>query len=183
MCLLEILVAEDMINDQDFDIVRVLDVLRRQWRLIAITFIFLLGASALAIFALKPAYTAAALIFVDTTDKNLLDPTAAGNAMGSADARVDSEVQIVTAESTLLKVVNDAGLLSDPEFGVSVDTRSRIMSMLRLGEPPEPTVAERLMAAQVKLRQAVRVFRNGLTFLITISATADDPETAARIAN
>lgn len=172
-----------MINDQDFDIVRVLDVLRRQWRLIAVTFIFLLGASALGIFALKPAYTAAALIFVDTSDKNLLDPNAAGNAMGSADARVDSEVQIVTAESTLLKVVNDAGLLSDPEFGVSVDLRARIMSTLRLGEPPVPTADEKLMAAQVKLRQAVRVFRNGLTFLISISATADDPETAAKISN
>ncbi|WP_193335468.1 GumC family protein [Devosia beringensis] len=172
-----------MINDQEFDIVRVLDVLRRQWRLIAITFVLLLGASALGIFALKPAFTASALIFVDTSDKNLLDPTAAGSAMGSADARVDSEVQIVTAETTLLKVVNDAGLLNDPEFGVSMDLRQRIMSTLRLGQQAEPTAVEKVMAAQVKLRQAVRVFRNGLTFLITISATADDPDTAANIAN
>jgi len=172
-----------MINDQDFDIVRVLDVLRRQWRLIALTLVLLLGASALGIFALKPAFTASSLIFVDTTDKNLLDPTAGGAAMGSADARVDSEVQIVTAESTLLKVVREAGLLNDPEFDVPLDMRERIMSMLRLGEPAPVSAERKLMAAQTKLRSAVRVFRSGLTFLISVSATADDPETAANIAN
>ncbi len=172
-----------MINDQDFDIVRVFDVLRRQWRLIAITFIVLLGASALGIFALKPAYTATSLIFVDTTDKNLLDPTAAGNVMGSADARVDSEVQIVTAETTLLRVVNEADLLNDPEFARTPPLQERVMSLLGLGEPPEQSAEERLMTAQSKLRDAVRVFRNGLTFLISISATTDDAVTAAKIAN
>lgn len=172
-----------MINDQDFDIVRALGVLSRQWRLIVITLILLMSASALGIFALKPAYTASALIFVDTSNKNLLDPTAPGAALGSADARVDSEVQIATAESTLLKVVNEAGLLNDPEFDVRADLRDRLMSMLRLAEPAPATPERKLMAAQTKLRQAVRVFRNGLTFLMTISATADDPETAAKIAN
>ncbi|MBE7731965.1 GumC family protein [Devosia faecipullorum] len=172
-----------MINDQDFDIIRALGVLRRQWRLIAITFVLVMSAAVLGIFALQPAYTASALIFVDTSDKNLLDPTAPGAALGSADARVDSEVQIATAESTLLKVVNEAGLLNDPEFDVVFDVRERLMAMLRLADPVPVTPERKLMAAQTKLRHAVRVFRNGLTFLITISATADDPETAANIAN
>lgn len=172
-----------MINDQDFDIVRVLDVLRRQWRLISLTFVLVLAAAALGIFSLKPAFTASSLIFVDTSDKNLLEPGATSNAMGSADARVDSEVQIVTAESTLLKVVNEAQLLNDPEYDIPLDTRERIMAMLRLGEPTPVTQERELLAAQLKLRNSVRVFRNGLTFLITISATADDPESAAKIAN
>lgn len=170
-------------NDQEFDLRRMLGVLRRQWRLIVLTAILVMGLASLAIFSLKPAYTASTLVLFNPGSTNLLNPTTTVMNSASESSRVDSEVEIVTAETTLLTLIENLKLLEDPEFAVQRGLREQLMILLRLAEATEPTREERIGAALSRLQESVRVFRNGLTFLITISATADDPQSSARIAN
>lgn len=158
--------------------------LRRQARVIAATIAIALVAATVVTFLLTPRYSATALVFVDTTQKNLLDPDPASVPSSTADnARVESEVEIVTAIPTLLRVVEDAGLLIDPEFSPRLGLREEAFARLGLGTPGLPTGEEALNAVVDKLASAVSVRRRGLTYLIEIEATAQSPETAARIAN
>lgn len=170
-------------DDQEFDIRRVLGLLRRQLRLIIVTVVVVLCVATVAIFALKPVYTASALILVDTSRKDLLDPEQQQAAASTDSARVDSEVELVKSETTLMHVVDDAKLITDPEFGVQIGLRAQLLSTLRIAEPAPPSAEEAVQSVLAKLRDAVTVQRRGLTYLIAVQAKSVKPATAALIAN
>jgi len=166
-----------------FDLRYVFGLLRRRiWLVIAIT-VVVVGAAGIALLALKPVYTATALVLVDPSKKNLLDPDAALGGTGSDSLRVDSEVELVKAETTLLAVARDLNLASDPEFGVRFGLRDTVISFLRLGEPELPTGEEAYQYIINGLRDAISVQRRGLTFLIAVDARSSRPDFAATLAN
>ena len=102
-------------DSTEFDLRAVLGVIRRQIRLIILVVVGVMALSSVVILSLKPEYTAAALVLVDTRQKNLLDPTA--EAYGNSDsARVDSEVELAKAETVLLRAVRDGQLLETRIF-------------------------------------------------------------------
>lgn len=170
-------------EDQEFDLRSILGLLRRQFRLILVTVILVVAGAAVAVFALKPVYTASTLVLVDPSRKNLLDPEAQFTGGASDSARVDSEVELVKSETVLLRVVKDAGLLDDPEFGVKLGLRDTILAFLRIAQPTLPTGDEALQSVVGKLRDAITAQRRGLTYLISIQAKSLSPQNAARIAN
>ncbi|WP_375450536.1 GumC family protein [uncultured Devosia sp.] len=170
-------------DDQEFNLRAALGLLRRQLKLIIITFILVLGVASIALFSVKPAYTATALVLVDPSRKDLLDPEVAAASSTSDSARVESEVEIAKSETILLQVIQDAKLLSDPEFGVKLGLRDQILGLLRIATPQLPTGEDALNSVLDKLRDSVSVQRRGLTYLLAISARADDPESATKIAN
>lgn len=170
-------------DDKAIDIRQIFGLLRREMRLILVTMLLVLGVAVLVSFALKPIFTASALVLVDPSRKNLLDPEAQfGNAV-SDNARVDSEVELARSDNVLLKVIVAENLQSDPEFATGLGWRSRILAFLRLREPTPPAGAEALTTVLNGLRSSVNVRRRGLTYLISIEGQSDDPEKAARIAN
>jgi polysaccharide biosynthesis transport protein len=170
-------------NEQEFDARGILGVLRRQWRLIALSFLLVMTLVVLGLFSLKPAFTSTALILYNPGGTSLLNPTT--NVLNSAieSARVDSEVEIVTSESTLFRVIDSLRLLDIPEFQIQPGLREQLMVLFRLAEPTPPTEEQMRFYALERLKDSLRVFRRGLTFLITVSVTSPDPQTAARIAN
>lgn len=155
---------------------------RRLWPILVVVGICLGGAS-LALVALKPVYTATALVLVDPSKKNLLDPDQPPGASSSDSARVDSEVELVKAETVLLAVAQELQLASDPEFGARLGTRDALMAFLRLGDAALPTGEAALKQIIDRLRDAVGIDRRGSTFLIAVDARSERPELAARIAN
>ncbi|MDB5622810.1 MAG: hypothetical protein JWR39_1373, partial [Devosia sp.] len=161
----------------------ILGLLRRQVRLILVTALLVAGLAALVSLALKPVYTAAALVLVDPSSKDLLNPQAQFVNSSSDNARVESEVELVRSDTVLLEVIRNENLLTDPNYGVSLGLRARIMSFLRLGEPTLPTGDEALAEVLNKLRAAVSAQRRGLTYLIAVQARSGDPAQAARLAN
>jgi len=172
-----------MMDEQEFDLRGILGLLRRQYRLILITLAVLLAAATVAVFVLKPVYTASTLVLVDPSRKDLLDPEAQLTSASSDNARVDSEVELVKSDTVLLRVVKEADLLKDPEFGVRPGLRDSLMSFLRLADGAVPSGDAALQGVLDKLREAVSVQRRGLTYLILVQARSLTPETAARIAN
>ncbi|WP_052951883.1 GumC family protein [Devosia soli] len=171
-------------DEQEIDLRAILGVLRRHIRLIVLVVVAVLVVTGGVVYSLKPEFTATTLVYVDTARKDLLDPDALTGVSSSADnARVDSEVEIVRSIPTLLRVIQDANLLSDPEFMPRIGLRQEVMAFLRLGEPTLPTGEEALNALVSRLQNSISVQRRGLTYLISINAEAASPETAARIAN
>ena len=171
-------------DEQEIDLRAIMGVLRRHMRMIALVVVTVLVVTGGVVYSLKPGYTATTLVYVDTARKDLLEPDAAGGISSSADnAKVDSEVEIVRSVPTLLRVIEQANLLTDPEFMPRIGMRQQLMAFLRLGEPTLPTGEEALNNLVERLRASISVQRRGLTYLISINASGESPETAARIAN
>jgi capsular exopolysaccharide synthesis family protein len=128
-------------------------------------------------------YRATTLVLVDPSEKNLLNPTNSTSSSASDNARVESEVSIAQSEKTVELVLDQLRLISDPAFQPQPGIRERIATMLRIS-PPETYTAEELRQFAVgKLQDSISIERQGLTYLITISANANSPDKAAQIAN
>lgn len=170
-------------NQSEIDLRGILSLLRRQFRLIALTVIIGVAVAAIAAFSLTPVYTASALIMVDTSKKNLLDPELQMNGSNADNARIDSEVEILRSDNILLKVIESESLLADDEFGVSLGWRDRLFAFLRLSSPTLPTGEAALNQTLSKLAAAVSAQRRGLTYLIAVQARSESPAKAAALAN
>lgn len=171
-------------DDETIDLRAILGVLRRHVRLIIAVIVTVLIVAGGVVYALKPQYTATSLVFVDTARKNLLESDLANMSSSAADnARVDSEVEIVRSIPTFLRVIEDAQLLTDPEFMPRIGMRDQLMAFFRLGTPALPTGEEAINNLVTRLQSSVSVQRRGLTYLISINATAGSPATASKIAN
>ncbi len=169
--------------ETEIDIRAILGLLRRRFRLIAVTVITIVSLAGVAIFALTPIYTATALVLVDTSRKNLLEPEAAMTNSTTDSARVESEVELLRSDNVLMQVIQDLNLISDREFGVSLGLRSRILAMLRLDDGQLPSGDEALSQVLNKVRANISAQRRGLTYLIAVQARSESPARAAELAN
>lgn len=177
-------------EDTDIDIRHLLGILRRQSNLIIGTIAVVLAIAVLTIFAITPLYTGKTLILVDPSQKNLLDPAEQSGGSASTDsARVESEVELVDSDAVLLEVISNGfsggpdSLITDPEFGVKLSTRDKILAFLRIKDANIPTGEEALGKVLRNLKDAVTVRRQGLTYLIAVQVRSEDPTRAAALAN
>jgi capsular exopolysaccharide synthesis family protein len=171
------------LDDSQIDLRAILGVLRRHLRLIFATFVIVVALAGVVVFALKPVYTASALVLVDTSRKNLLQPDDALTSASSDSARVDSEVELAKSETVLLQVVSDLKLYAEPTFAYKPGLIAQALSFLKIREPQAPTGDELLRDTLGKLRDAVAVQRRGLTYVISIQARSENREFAAKLAN
>jgi uncharacterized protein involved in exopolysaccharide biosynthesis len=101
------------------DLKMVLGLVRRQiWMILWVVTLAITFAVAVIVFSLTPRYSVQALVLVDTTSKNLLNPDNAVASGSTDNSRVEGEVRIVQSDAVLLDVIKDGGLISDPEFGL-----------------------------------------------------------------
>ncbi|MGV8833385.1 MAG: GumC family protein [Devosia sp.] len=170
-------------DETEIDLRGLAGVLRRQFRLIMVTLVAVVGAAGIGAFALTPIFAASALILVDPGSKNLLDPQSDFSSAGADSARIDSEVEILHSDSIMLRVIASENLTSDPEFGPTLGWRARILTFLRLSDRQVPSGEDALNDTLANLRSAVQVQRRGGTYLITVQVRSTRPETSARLAN
>jgi succinoglycan biosynthesis transport protein ExoP len=171
-----------MNDSTELDIHRLIGPIRRRFRLVVGTIVTVVLLTALVVFSLTPLYTARALIFVDTSTKNLLEPQPTGVYSGTENARVDSEVEIMRSEAVLRRVVEENNLLADDEFNNQDSLKRQISGLLRLNSnaaAAEPGLQDVLE----KLRRRVSITREGATFVIAVNVTSRDPQKAAQLAN
>lgn len=170
-------------DDAEIDFRHIFGIVRRQIRLILATIAIVLAVAGIALFSITPLYTGTALVLVDPSRKNLLDPS---NTMGSSSAdsaRVESEVEIVDSDAVLLSVISEKGLVTDPEFGVKIGLRDRLLAFLRVKDLKLPSGEEALGSVLAKFKNNVSVSRRGLTYLIAVSVRSENPARAAELAN
>lgn len=170
-------------DETEIDLRSIFGLLRRQIRLILISVIAVVAIAGFIAYSLTPVYSTSALIMVDPSRKNLLQPDLPLASSASDNARIDSEVEILRSDNILLKVIEAENLTSDANLGVSLSLRERILALLRIAEPTPPTGEEALNQALNNLRDAIAIQRRGLTYLISVQARSTDPAQAAHLAN
>lgn len=169
-------------NDNDYGLRDVLGLIRRQYRLILLMIVLVLGTATAATFTMKPIYSASAYVMVDTSNKNILAPDSGGVAYQDS-SLVDSEVELVASDTVLRRVLADEDLIELPEFGIQPSTLDSLLYTLRIKQPVEPTPDDLVDVALGTLANSISVARVGYTYLITVSARSANPGVAARIAN
>ncbi|WP_423068429.1 GumC family protein [Devosia sp. CN2-171] len=170
-------------DGQPIDLRGVFALLRRQLRLIVFVFLTIMGGALVATLVLKEEYTAYALVLVDPTQKNLLNPDTSSGGASSESTRVDSEVILVKSRDTLLSVVQSEQLIDNPEFGPKLDWQTELLAFLKIRPASLPTGEAALQIVLDNLDAATSVWRWDSTYLISIEATTGDPETSAKVAN
>lgn len=158
----------------------------------------------------KDTYQASTRVVIDPRDRQIIDASVVSDLRPDSTI-MDTEVQLILSRDMMNKVVDELNLKADPEFnpllrktngaplnpaepvataGVSATseaTNNGLVKGIEDGSIQAPEASELLdvgrMLAADSLQEAVRARREGLTYVISITAKSESPEKAALIAN
>jgi succinoglycan biosynthesis transport protein ExoP len=131
-----------------------------------------------------PRYTAHAAMIIDTRKGQVFQ-----NQSILADAPIDlagveSQVQIVKSENVAASVIKGLHLTEVPEFvGGAAGPIDRLLAYLRSSPPPARSEFELMRQAINTFERNLDAVRVGMSYVLDISYTANDPDRAAHIAN
>jgi polysaccharide biosynthesis transport protein len=165
---------------------RVIDILRRQWPLIAaitggavvLVLIYLVTAT--------PMYTGSARILMDTRQTQVLDKDSGLTNALIDPGYVDSQVEILTSDDLILSVVRSMKLAEDPEFNGSDPGIVALIigKALSLFGSDGPASKERIERGAVEaVQKNLKVERVLSTYVLSLSFRSVDANKAARITN
>ena len=179
-----------------------MDVLGLLWRyrtLIFATMALTMIMSALIVFQLTPRYTAEAQILIGTRTPNVVDIESVLEALRPDRATVQNEAEVLASRSLAEFVVDELGLVESSEFNRQLrppsflrDSPRWLYQWLRktlsggnLAPLPLPEEEKRLTrdATVTALSQALNIETVRLSNVISVSATSEDAQLAASIAN
>ena len=157
--------------------------LRRRFVIVLACLVLALAIAAAALFAIKPVYSASALVIVEPVRRDLLDRDDPYDA-GWNSSRIDAEAELIASLSAFRTVAERLNLADSPEFGGGAPgLREQILSLFSLSAPADTTPEARRDQAARALFDAIDVRRRELTNLIDVGASSRDPLLAADIAN
>lgn len=172
--------ADDNASEADL-----LDIVSRQWRLIAaiVGVITILGAVILS--QLTPLYTASAKVIIEPQVPNLPGLEAILPGVGTDEQSIETEVAILTSGLLLESVINNLDLVSDPEFNSLLETPETIKDAEATGNQVVLQALDDRMQALTKISLSSRldVSPVGGSRVISIRATSESAAKAAMIAN
>lgn len=181
--------TQDLNAGQSFDGEEVLElrailgVLRRQYRIFAYTIVVALAAAVLFLSLANKQYSATALLEVQPKGQDVLQLVRDRSPQTvDENARIESEVEILRSDAIALAVIDDLGLVADPQFQPSLSFPARVASFVGRANASGPRANAHLFALE-QFRGRTDVRRKGLTYLISVSATSHDPEQARDLAN
>lgn len=175
--------------DAGFNVLELANLLWR--RKVAIAAAALLGATlAVAVGkSLAPRYTATAQLYVDPRELQLVDRelTPRAQDVSGMSMVVESQARLITSNSVLLQVIQQAGLDKDPEFGGS-DGRTLMSSLLgliglQLHAPSAADSREVQLGALEALNKHITIRKTEKSFIVDIEVWSTDPAKAAMLAN
>lgn len=166
------------------DLSAIFGLLRRQFRIISMAVAVIIGVATIYLFSVTPKFTATALVSIEYGRDVLSDQTQTSSNTASISAQVEGVVQILRSSDTLLALINEANLFADPEFGVRLSKTERVRAWLGLETNQNVSdVNSAVVNVLNRFADAVDIRRRGLTYLIEVAVTSEDPEKAARLAN
>lgn len=188
----------------ELDLRALIAAFRRRLRLF--TAVGLLTALAVIVvtFQQTPRYTATANVLVDTRQGQVTDIAAVMSGISAESSAIDTEVEILRSRSLAERVVRQMKLEQDPEFnkelrkpslvamvaGAPVAAFNAVLSMTA----PAETAASAAQAEAIRKQKVfesvvdrtlnrLRVRRQGLTYMLNVDFTSENPNKAAEIAN
>lgn len=176
-------------SEASFNVLELVSLLWR--RKIAIASAALIGAC-LAVTvgkSLTPRYTATAQLYVDPRELQLVDRelTPRAQDVSGMSMVVESQARLITSNSVLLQVIQQANLDKDPEFGGG-DAKTLMNSLLGLIglQPRAPSAADIKdvqLAALDALNKHITIRKGDKSFIVDIEVWSTDPAKAAMLAN
>lgn len=176
-------------SEASFNVLELVSLLWR--RKIAIASAALIGAC-LAVTvgkSLTPRYTATAQLYVDPRELQLVDRelTPRAQDVSGMSMVVESQARLITSNSVLLQVIQQANLDKDPEFGGG-DTKTLMTSLLGLiglqpRAPPAADIRDVQLAALDALNKHITIRKGDKSFIVDIEVWSTDPAKAAMLAN
>lgn len=177
-------------SEASFNLLELVSLLWR--RKIAIASAALIGAC-LAVTvgkSLTPRYTATAQLYVDPRELQLVDRelTPRAQDVSGMSMVVESQARLITSNSVLLQVIQQANLDKDPEFGGGGDSKTLMNSLLGLIglQPRTPSAADIRdvqLAALDALNKHITIRKGDKSFIVDIEVWSTDPAKAAMLAN
>jgi uncharacterized protein involved in exopolysaccharide biosynthesis/Mrp family chromosome partitioning ATPase len=168
----------------------VLDLALLLWRRkVAIAAAALLGATLAVTIgkSLTPRYTATAQLYVDPRELQLVDRELTPRAQDVSGMAmvVESQARLITSNSVLLQVIQQAGLDKDPEFGGGDGKGASLLGPIGL-QPRVPSAAdgkEVQLAALEALSRHITIRKTEKSFIVDVEVWSTDPAKAAMLAN
>lgn len=165
---------------QQPDQLAALDIIRRGARVIAISVGTALIAALLWLALATPKFTATALIQIDMAPGASLGESALATNAAVETARIETEVELLRSDAVAVQTAQSLGLADLPEFAPKPGLRGLLRTYLGGGTEANSQTGAHLIA---RLKSALKIRRQGITYVVSVSAQAADAQLAARIAN
>ncbi len=157
---------------QPIDLVDMINIFRRRWKLFAAVTVFVSILVVVAAFVLPPVYLADAEIKLDPNQHTALDLNRLENGAPPDQAVVDSEVTVMQSRDVAQAVVQKLNLTADEDYQPTSGPASK-----------DPHSAAYQEATIQNLLKKLDIKRNGETYIISVGFHSKDAAKAARIAN
>jgi capsular exopolysaccharide synthesis family protein len=179
----------------EFDFRALLRALRRR---LGIILSITIGGTFLALVAvlqITPLHTAQSLVFIDRQKAQVVDFQAVISEGAGDSAGVESEVEILRSRTVIRRVVEKLNLVDDPEFNGQlrpapfirinpIGWLKSLMGTTALVPVDEAQRRERVLNSVISaVLSRSDISRRGVTYVIEVNFTSENPEKAARIAN
>ncbi|CAN7488749.1 AAA family ATPase [Bradyrhizobium sp. LjRoot220] len=165
---------------------RAVDIVRRQWPLIASIVAASIALVVIYLLVSTPMYTANARILMDTRQTQVLDKETAINSNLIDTGFVDSQVEIIGSEDLIQSIVRRLRLTEDREFngsdpGMLAIIIGKALTLFGSDGPPSKERIER--AAVEAVQRNLKVERVLTTYVLSLNFRSKNAEKAAQIAN
>lgn len=182
------------VDSDVMDPMRVWLMIRRRWALLTAILVLCLAAGAVFTLAQTKLYRATSTVMIDQrTQEVVKGDQVLSNLqqapMGQKSDVVDTEVEILRSPRIAETVARTLRLDQNPAFnGTAVPTGFKALTqdikhLIRKPQPQGRTDRDLMLAAVQSVENGADVQRRGLTNVIDIQFTAEDPRLAAQVAN
>ena len=176
------------------DLMELVAIARRQWKIVAIGGIVGLILGAIYVFTATPKYTATTTILIDSNNQELTSQVLSQQLPGLVDdeSTVLSQVEILKSEKIADTVIDKLDLLNDPDFaasrggmlGAAINTAKAFIkehfSSTDANADDKDAARQQAVTSLLKNLTATRV---GRTLLLQVDYTSISPSLSARISN
>ncbi|MGH6952089.1 MAG: GumC family protein [Vitreimonas sp.] len=160
----------------------ILSFLLRRWIIIGATGAIALVACFSYFVFQPPQYTATALVLIQAGPERVLSQqqmVVGGETSPNAGQLVDSQLEVLRSRMLAARLVDSLGLVNDPEWN-SLAAPSRRAAAAALTSTEREEIRQDVVDA---VSGATSVSRRGQTYAADVSATSQNPERAAEMAN
>ncbi|WP_413709044.1 polysaccharide biosynthesis tyrosine autokinase [Rhizobium sp. Rhizsp82] len=176
------------------DLDRVIAVVRRQWRVVAISALVALLLGAGYVTTAVPRYTATASLLIVGTSDGLVNRLSMDAASADDDAAILSQIEILKSDTIGLAVVDKLKLEENPEFLASagnaisavkqlVNAVINLPALFVSRELKEDDEEQAKRAALAVLQGNMSIARVGKSYVLDVSFTSPSRDVAASVAN
>jgi exopolysaccharide transport family protein len=179
------------------DLHRLIALFRRRLPLFLAVALVVMAGAVISTTQATPLYTATSSLTINTRTQNIVSTEAVLSGLSAETSVVDTEIEIIKSRQLAQRVVEALNLEEDPEFNPALAEPGPVRAVLggiaTLFGAAAPDAARAQLSAVEAQKQKERVVnsvmsrlsvrRAGLTYVMNVGFTSENPAKAARIAN